>query len=129
VEGTFLKVIKTLAYNITDRQISGGPSWMTTERFDIEAKAGWPRTVDELHTMLAHLPGGTFPPETSARDAAGRVDRRNRCHRPAARIAQGRFEDVRGLATSFLFDFDAALSRCLGRDAPAKTEFSRGVQR
>ena len=35
-----------------------------------------------------------------------------------APIAQGRFEDVRGLATSF--DFDAALSRCLGRDAPTK---------
>ena len=55
VEGAFLKTIMTIAYSVTDRQISGGPSWMTTERFDIEARAARPRTVDELHTMLAHL--------------------------------------------------------------------------
>lgn len=55
VEGAFLKVIMTIAYSVTDRQISGGPPWMTTERFDIEAKAARPRTVDDLHTMLAHL--------------------------------------------------------------------------
>src|SRR5262252_7862187 len=55
VEGAFLKTIMTVAYSITDRQISGGPSWMTTERFDIEAKAARQRTVDDLHTMLAHL--------------------------------------------------------------------------
>jgi len=48
-------VIMTIAYSVTDRQISGGPPWMTTERFDIEAKAARPRTVDDLHTMLAHL--------------------------------------------------------------------------
>ena len=55
IEGAFLKTIMTVAYSVTDRQISGGPSWMTTERFDIEAKAARPGTVDELHTMLAHL--------------------------------------------------------------------------
>jgi uncharacterized protein (TIGR03435 family) len=55
VEGAFLKVIMTVAYSVTDRQISGGPSWITTERFDIEAKSARPRTVDELHIMLAHL--------------------------------------------------------------------------
>jgi uncharacterized protein (TIGR03435 family) len=55
VEGAFLKTIMTVAYGVTDRQISGGPSWMTTDRFDIEAKAAQQRTVDDLHTMLAHL--------------------------------------------------------------------------
>src|SRR5215470_13403086 len=55
VEGAFLKTVMTVAYSVTDRQISGGPSWMTTERFDIEARADRQRTVDELHTMLAHL--------------------------------------------------------------------------
>jgi uncharacterized protein (TIGR03435 family) len=28
---------------------------MTTERFNVEAKAARPHTVDDLHTMLAHL--------------------------------------------------------------------------
>ena len=55
VEGALLKSIMTVAYSVTDRQISGGPSWMATERFDIEAKAARPATVDELHSMLAHL--------------------------------------------------------------------------
>jgi uncharacterized protein (TIGR03435 family) len=54
-EGATLRSLMTVAYSVTDRQISGGPRWMETERFDIEAKADRPHTVDELHTMLAHL--------------------------------------------------------------------------
>lgn len=54
-EGVFLRVALTVAYTVTDRQISGGPDWMNTERFDIEAKADHPRTPDELHVMLQHL--------------------------------------------------------------------------
>ena len=50
-----LRVIMTVAYTVTDRQISGGPSWMNTDRYDIEAKAARPRTPDELHVMLQHL--------------------------------------------------------------------------
>src|ERR1700678_2445861 len=45
----------TIAYQVTDRQISGGPSWINADRFNIDAKAARPRTNDELHTMLAHL--------------------------------------------------------------------------
>ncbi len=54
-EGATLRSLMTVAYSVTDRQISGGPRWMETERFDIEAKADRPRAADELHTMLAHL--------------------------------------------------------------------------
>lgn len=50
-----LRVMMTVAYTVTDRQISGGPDWMNTDRFDIEAKASRPRTSDELHVMLQHM--------------------------------------------------------------------------
>ena len=50
-----LRVMMTVAYTVTDRQISGGPDWMRTDPFDIEAKASRPRTIDELHVMLQHL--------------------------------------------------------------------------
>ena len=54
-EGVPLRVLMTVAYTVTDRQISGGPSWMNADRFDIEAKAERPSTSDELHVMLQHL--------------------------------------------------------------------------
>ncbi len=50
-----LRLLMTVAYTVTDRQISDGPSWMSSDRFDIEARAGRPRTIDELHVMLQHL--------------------------------------------------------------------------
>lgn len=54
-EGVPLRLIMTVAYTVTDRQIVGGPAWIATDRFDIEAKAARPRTNDELHIMLQHL--------------------------------------------------------------------------
>jgi uncharacterized protein (TIGR03435 family) len=45
----------TVAYTVTDRQITSGPAWLNTDRFDIEAKASRQRTTDELHIMLQHL--------------------------------------------------------------------------
>lgn len=55
IEGAPVRLIMTVAYQVTDRQISGGPSWMTSDFFDITAKAARPRTSDELHVMLQHL--------------------------------------------------------------------------
>jgi uncharacterized protein (TIGR03435 family) len=50
-----LRSIMTVAYSVTDRQISGGPSWVGTDPFDIDARAAQSRTPEELHDMLARL--------------------------------------------------------------------------
>jgi uncharacterized protein (TIGR03435 family) len=50
-----LRLIMTVAYSVTDRQISGGPSWIGTDPWDIDAKSEKPVSPDDLHTMLAHL--------------------------------------------------------------------------
>jgi bla regulator protein blaR1 len=55
IKGAWLRLIMTVAYQVTDRQINGGPSWMTSDFFDIMAKAAQPRNSDDLHTMLRHL--------------------------------------------------------------------------
>jgi uncharacterized protein (TIGR03435 family) len=44
-----------VAYSVTDRQISGGPDWINTDRWTIEAKAERRGTSDELHNALARL--------------------------------------------------------------------------
>jgi uncharacterized protein (TIGR03435 family) len=53
--GATLRTIMTVAYTVTDRQISGGPDWINTERWNIEAKAERRGTSDELHDALARL--------------------------------------------------------------------------
>ncbi len=45
----------TVAYSVTDRQISGGPDWIGSEPFDITAKSDSRHTADEMHAMLARL--------------------------------------------------------------------------
>jgi uncharacterized protein (TIGR03435 family) len=54
-QGATLLSLISVAYRADQRQISGGPSWMTTERFDIAAKAARPSTPAELHSMLRTL--------------------------------------------------------------------------
>jgi len=44
-----------VAYRVKAEQIIGGPDWLKTERYDMEAKAEKPSTADELHTMLMNM--------------------------------------------------------------------------
>ena len=39
VTNATLKLLLTLAYDVRDFQISGGPGWVGSERYDINAKA------------------------------------------------------------------------------------------
>ena len=50
-----LRTYLMIAYTVRDTQISGGPSWFAEERFDLDAKAEKPSSVDELHMMLRNL--------------------------------------------------------------------------
>lgn len=50
-----LRLMLTVAYRINDDQIVGGPDWMNSEKFDMNAKAAGPSTIEELHVMLQNL--------------------------------------------------------------------------
>jgi len=50
-----LRTYLMIAYVVRDTQISGAPAWFANDRYDLNAKAEKPSTVDELHTMLANL--------------------------------------------------------------------------
>jgi uncharacterized protein (TIGR03435 family) len=50
-----LRMIMTVAYTVTDRQIAGGPDWMGTERWDLNAKADRPYPIEQLRVMLQKL--------------------------------------------------------------------------
>jgi uncharacterized protein (TIGR03435 family) len=43
------------AYNLPDFQIAGGPGWLATDRFDIEAKAEGDPAIDQKRLMLRTL--------------------------------------------------------------------------
>jgi len=50
-----LRTYLMIAYTVRDTQISGGPSWFGEDRYDLDAKAEKPGTIDELHIMLRNL--------------------------------------------------------------------------
>ena len=50
-----IKLMIQVAYRIKGEQIVGGPEWMGTEPFDMEAKAERQSSGDELHVMLMNL--------------------------------------------------------------------------
>ncbi len=50
-----INVMLQVAYRVKADQIVGGPEWLRTDRFDMEAKAEKPSTADELHVMLVNL--------------------------------------------------------------------------
>jgi uncharacterized protein (TIGR03435 family) len=50
-----LLAIMTVAYTVTNRQISGGPDWIGTERWDLNAKADRSYPTETLRVMLQKL--------------------------------------------------------------------------
>lgn len=48
------------AYDLRDFQLSGGPDWLRTEQYDVEAKAAGPSSEDELKKMLQTLLAARF---------------------------------------------------------------------
>jgi uncharacterized protein (TIGR03435 family) len=50
-----LKFMLTVAFRIKADQVSGGPDWMNTAPYDLNAKAERPSTTEELHVMLQNL--------------------------------------------------------------------------
>jgi len=55
-----LRLMIKLMYRITDSQIVGGPSWIDTEQWDVEAKAEKPSNIDQLHEMFQTLLADRF---------------------------------------------------------------------
>jgi uncharacterized protein (TIGR03435 family) len=50
-----LNIMLTVAFHIKTDQILGAPAWIASDRFDMNAKAEKPSTIDELHMMLINL--------------------------------------------------------------------------
>jgi uncharacterized protein (TIGR03435 family) len=50
-----VKLIIMLMFHVTKNQISGGPNWINTDLWSIEAKAAHPTNLDELHVMFQNL--------------------------------------------------------------------------
>jgi uncharacterized protein (TIGR03435 family) len=55
-----LKLLITVAFKIKGDLVLGGPGWINTERFDLNAKAAQPSTIDELRLMLQDLLADRF---------------------------------------------------------------------
>lgn len=53
---SWMKQVVQLAYGMKDYQVTGGPGWLTTDWYTIEARAGRPdATKDEINAMLQTL--------------------------------------------------------------------------
>src|SRR5580658_10207163 len=59
-EGAPVKLMISLMYKIPIRQITGGPSWIDDDGFDIEAKADHSYSLDDLHTMFQNMLADEF---------------------------------------------------------------------
>ena len=59
-QGIPLKLMIRLMYTITDSQVVGGPDWINTDRWDVQAKADGSYNVDQLHQMFQALMADRF---------------------------------------------------------------------
>jgi uncharacterized protein (TIGR03435 family) len=54
------KVLLATAYDVNFEQISGGPNWLDSERYDLVAKPDRPATTQQIHLMLQKLLADRF---------------------------------------------------------------------
>jgi uncharacterized protein (TIGR03435 family) len=57
---TPLTVLIELAYNVSLLQIDGGPSWVRSERYDVDARAEGSATFEQMRPMLQSLLADRF---------------------------------------------------------------------
>ena len=50
----------SLMYKVPMRQITGGPDWLATDRYNVEAKTDGSYNIDDLHTMYQNLLADRF---------------------------------------------------------------------
>jgi uncharacterized protein (TIGR03435 family) len=55
-----VKSLITVAYRIKSDEVTGGPAWIETDRYDMNAKAERPSSIEELHMMLKNLLADEF---------------------------------------------------------------------
>ena len=55
-----VKLMISLMYKVPTRQISGGPGWLDTDGYDVEAKADHSYRLDDLHVMYQNLLADRF---------------------------------------------------------------------
>ncbi len=55
-----LKLLITVAYRIKADQVAGGPAWIDSDLYDMNAKAERPSSIEELHAMLQDLLADRF---------------------------------------------------------------------
>jgi uncharacterized protein (TIGR03435 family) len=60
VTNATLKTLIRAAWGIQNDQISGGPKWLDTDRYDIEARTSGPITEDQDHPLLQSLLADRF---------------------------------------------------------------------
>jgi uncharacterized protein (TIGR03435 family) len=50
-----VRLMIALMWKVPARQVEGGPEWITSERYDVEARVDGSYSLDDLHTMFQHL--------------------------------------------------------------------------
>lgn len=60
VQNFTVKGMMSVIYRVPARQISGGPDWLNTENFDVEARADEAHNIEELHTMFKKMLADRF---------------------------------------------------------------------
>ncbi len=59
-KGLPLRSYLYVAYQVREEQITGGPSWVDKDLFDLNAEAEKPSSIEDLHIMLQNLLTGQF---------------------------------------------------------------------